>query len=641
MSNENIKKIQDENIKKIQDSIKAQNLSYKINLAGILYNLNYENDISYLSRGIRSFLKDFQKITLNNKNTNPLKPMSNNTKKALKKLNFDHNVISIHYILYILTKYFNPEISKKTMLKMIKSDQCENEILTIILKERARKIYNTIRFNNERYNGHITNHRVVANIPYEKSHRAILTLIEDIADIDVHVFNETSKKLITNLVDLNEYYIIESILELAWFLEHPEASAIDALSFWSKKVKELDKIRIIDIIYMIKEKSTIFKLPHDVNKLDNIMENRLLMMLHILCLQRLNKKTRPKEICGDTRINKYEGNSDGEGDEGDGKEDEGDGKVEGDKADGKEDEGDADEGEGEENKNSENKIILRQKKELNKLTSEQKVRNLQKSRVNRFTDKMRAKFAGGGSKLHMFNKPIDSAMSPIFDKCKSLYDPIYSFLQKSVTTYTKGDSHNTKTNVIPLLLTLHHICSNIREHGMYRIININNDIVLFINHIITHTENNTNKKINKQLLTLPKVYLSTLFNKSSTYKPPTSIPYVQLFTYENNLNIQPNDLTKNTEINNELKSFFNKKDVYILNTQSSQLNKNIPIALYEIDFSKIDLYTPNIKINKLENNFLNTKTPDLFLDNLISLKNVTFNNAELALSIFIAFKEII
>ena len=53
------------------------------------------------------------------------------------------------------------------------------------------------------------------------------------------------------------------------------------------------------------------------------------------------------------------------------------------------------------------------------------------------------------------------------------------------------------------------------------------------------------------------------------------------------------------------------------------------------------MYTPNIKIKKLENNFLNTKTPDLFLDNLISLKNVTFNNAELALSIFIAFKEII
>jgi hypothetical protein len=61
----------------------------------------------------------------------------------------------------------------------------------------------------------------------------------------------------------------------------------------------------------------------------------------------------------------------------------------------------------------------------------------------------------------------------------------------------------------------------------------------------------------------------------------------------------------------------------------------------EIDFSKIDMHTPNIKINKLENNFFNTKTPDLFLDNLISLKNVTFNNAELALSIFIAFKEII
>ena len=33
-----------ENIKKIQDSIKAQNLSYKINVAGILYILNENNN---------------------------------------------------------------------------------------------------------------------------------------------------------------------------------------------------------------------------------------------------------------------------------------------------------------------------------------------------------------------------------------------------------------------------------------------------------------------------------------------------------------------------------------------------------------------------------------------------------------------
>ena len=617
-------------VNEIKQSIKEQKLSYKINLAGILYDLNYENDTSYVSRGIRSFLKDFQKITLNNTNTNPLKPMSANTKKALKKLKFKNNIISIHYILYILTKYFNPEISDKIMIKMIKSNQCENEILTIILKERARKIYNTIRFNKERYNGYITNHRVVANIPYEKSHHAILKLIEDIAGIDVHVFNEKSKKLITNLVDLDKYYIIESILELAWFLEHPDASKTDTTEFWSNTMKELNKIRIIDIIQMIKEKSSISTLPHDVNKLDNNIENRLLMMLHILHLQRLNNPKSPTNECGDTRKNPYEGDKDGEAKQ-DGEAGEGDEGDEGDEG------GEAGEA-GEEGDEEEKNLILKQKEKLKNLKSEKKAIYSKKHPV---MPKVRSLISkGGGSKLHMFNKPIDSAMSPIFDKFKSLYDPIYSFLEKSVTTYTKGDSHNTKTNVIPLLLTLHHICSNIHEHGMYRIININNDIVLFVNHIITHTEKNTNKELNKQLVRLPKVYLSTLFNKTSTYKPPTSIPYIQLFTYENNLNIQSNDLTKNTEINNELKSFFNKKDVYILN-RSSELNKNIPIALYEIDFSKIDLYTPNIKIKKLHNNFLNTKNPDLFLDNLISLKNVTFNNAELALSIFIAFKEII
>lgn len=607
---------QNTNIVHIQQTIQQYKLPYIINVAGILYDLNNTNDTSYISRGIRSFLKDFKPIKLNKKSNkgfvtesdnesdndsyndldndsdNDLdtlsnntisnngfvtrsdndsdtssnkKKMSQNTKKLFNELEFTNDTISIHYILYILSKYFNPDISKENMLKMLKKNKCDNTILTIILRERARKIYNTIRFNKERYNGYVTNHRVVANIPYEKSHHDILSLIGDITQIEPETVHPNDRKRIISVAEeIPNNYFFNLILELSWMLHHPESSPHKINNITEQFMKQfIDNIRIIDVITMIKEyDSHIAVLPHNYNKHDEI-EQRLLTLIHIYQLSTLlDNNTPPPSKCTNTMPNIVTYNHSSKG--------------------------------------------------------------------------------GGISKLTVFNKPLDAAMSPIFDHFKSLYDPIYSFLQKSVTTYTKGDSHNTKTNVIPLLLTLHHICSNIREYGMYRIININNDILLFLNHIIKHTEKNTNKEINKQLLTLPKVYLSTLFNKSNTYKPPTSIPYIQLFTYENNLNIQSNDLTKNTEINNQLKSFFNKKDVYILNNSSNtQLNKNIPITLYEIDFSKIDLYTPNIKINKLENNFLNTKTPDLFLDNLISLKNVTFNNAELALSIFIAFKEII
>ena len=657
-------------VKEIKKTIEEKKWSNIFDVAGILYDLNYENDTSYISRGIKSFLKDFKPIKINSNQSFNEKKMSKNTEKLFQAIEFD--TISIQYILYILSTYFNPTIHKQNMLKMLKNNSCDRIILEIILRERARKINNTIRFNRERYNGYITNHRVVANIPYEKSHHTILSLIGEISQIEPDSISNKDKKRITNIVDIGEG-LTGYILDLSWMLQHSEASN-DSMNIKSN-IPNIDKIRMVDVITMIKEKDPhIAVLPHNYNKHDEI-EQRLLTLVHIYQLSRLLESKKPVTKCIDTITGTHSEDS----------------KISVKSKDSiisvqklKKKRNEEDKkiiiiiqaiiNENQKQTENENALIesiidaLRDIKNPNRIRDiiqastndedivntifnsnfyknileqtynkyeEEKTKEDYKQSINDLTelknnteinlnnvlnivdaylhnksDKISslgyilklAKFeyntiedlliqysnlpqtvnlsSGGGSKLTMFNKSLDSAMSPIFDHFKSLYDPIYSFLQKSVTAYTKGDSHNTKTNVIPLLLTLHHICSNIREHGMYRITNINNDILLFVNHIITHTEKNTNKKINKQLLTLPKVYLSTLFNKTSTYKPPTSIPYIQLFTYENNLNIQPNDLTKNTEINNELKSFFNKKDVYILNSQSSQLNKNIPINIY-------------------------------------------------------------
>ena len=74
--------------------------------------------------------------------------------------------------------------------------------------------------------------------------------------------------------------------------------------------------------------------------------------------------------------------------------------------------------------------------------------------------------------------------------------------------------------------------------------------------------------------------------------------------------------------------------------------------MYEIDFDSIDVAENGIKIEHLPDNYFNLeenkektgkteKTDELFLDKIVTIKPyVVFNDAELALSIFTAFKEL-
>ena len=188
-------------------------------------------------------------------------------------------------------------------------------------------------------------------------------------------------------------------------------------------------------------------------------------------------------------------------------------------------------------------------------------------------------------------------MLPLFDYFKVSY-PIYSFLE---TNILKNSNLSIKS-----LLTLLHLCNILKSHnyGMYRITNID-DSLLFIISIIHFKE--------KQ----------NILNKSDTC--------IKFFTVDNL--IIPSD----ENINKEL-SFFDKNNLYILYTNSDYVMKDIEMNLYDIDFTDVNMSKQTFKINKLDNF---SKTPELYLDQLVSLKKYFFNDKELVLSIFIAFKEII
>lgn len=275
--------------------------------------------------------------------------------------------------------------------------------------------------------------------------------------------------------------------------------------------------------------------------------------------------------------------------------------------------------------------------------------------------------SGGAAKT--LEKPLGIAMNPMFDYFKAVYHPIYDFVESNLITYSKN-TNSLKKVIIPQLTTLLHICNNLNPsnnttaglntYGIYKITNVDSTIIEFINsmlkstitHISTYKDDIERNIFNEQLFKLPKVRLSSLVNKFeniNTYKDPDSLPYIQFFTVGGNINLiskekfmDPSKPEMTEQVFNSVTEFFTPTDLYILCTKSENVKQNIPMNIYQIDYDSIDVGDKSIKINNIPDNYFNkNKEPILYLENLVTITDyVIFNDAELALSIFIALKEL-
>jgi hypothetical protein len=90
-----------------------------------------------------------------------------------------------------------------------------------------------------------------------------------------------------------------------------------------------------------------------------------------------------------------------------------------------------------------------------------------------------------------------------------------------------------------------------------------------------------------------------------------------------------------------INELFVPTDLYILCTKSENIMENIPTAVYEIDFDSVDISKLGMDITTPDNYFNKNKDAGLHLENFVNLTEYdVFNDAELALSIFISFKEL-
>jgi len=490
----------------------------------------------------------------------------------------------------LLRKYMN--LSVKNKKKLVFDSPDDKTDLINILKKRANVLKNSNGFTSS----------TLKNEIFKRSYKNIIDLIQQLegsSSKSIKVDDEactTAKKTVKAIPDDDKF---QMILEMAWYLLHPDKVPSDIGCDWAKLVKELERLRVGDILKQIREAEPVSEPSKNaLNYFKKINIETVLKKDTIVNALDQAKKF-ATEIQDETAIESIK-------------------------------------------KRLELLLnILEMKKYLAK-GSEIDENGLKRSMISN-------PMKGGALAI---NKPLGKAMLPLFDYFKVVYDPIYSFLERSIIKY---QTINQNQIIIPQLTTLLHICNNMRPntYGVYRITNVDTELLSFIKFMINatkdHVDTITNKvnknTFNKQIFKLPKVRLSSLPNKSlapatsnSIYKDPDTLPSIEFFIMNANIQYLSNSILKQ-DTNDAIKDFYKENNIYITYGEPEK----IPINVYNIDYSTVDI-SNTINIDNLTDNYFNKNKDtltDLLFENILDITEyVKYNDAELALSIFIAFKEL-
>ena len=528
---------------------------------------------------------------------------------------------------FLIRKYLY--ISLKGKKRLVFEDPKEKAELIAILRKRAKKIESSNEFTSS----------TLKNTLLQRSYLNIQRLIQELEGPDYKGFKFPSlpdislpctkaKKYIRTIPENRLYQLI---LEIAWYLLHPDDVPEKVKCDWAKTIKQLDTLRIGDLVINEKQNgnsvspsnyfkrinlSSVVKSKTLVNALDQARE----MAQQIEgTTANDNMKERLQTLINILEIKKYLSDD------------------------------------------------LPVDKDRVKIIDVPAATSISNSLISNPMKGGAGAGAGAGAGKAL-DKPLGIAMRPLFNYFKVVFDPVYSLLESSIDTYSKKT--DIQKVMIPQLTTVLHICNNLNPsetttsglntYGVYRIKNVDETLITFMNNMIASTDtyvssvgDDAKRNIfNRQLFHLPKVRLSSLLNKfidPMKYSDPDSIPYIQLFTVGGNLRLIEKDKFMNStkpemteEVFKAVNEFFTPTDLYILCTKSDNVKENIPMNMYEIDYDNVDVGETGIQIDNISNNYFNkNKKPELYLENLVTLlPYVVFNDAELALSILILFKEL-
>jgi hypothetical protein len=286
--------------------------------------------------------------------------------------------------------------------------------------------------------------------------------------------------------------------------------------------------------------------------------------------------------------------------------------------------------------------------------------------INPRGDMSAAPQQGGQAKvISTLSSPLGQAMLPIFDYLRILYDPIYSILEKGITP-------SVQRAVLPHLLLLLHLCNEFnspsipvkREFGLYHIHNLSEEAVRFLSEQIQKLDQATYEMktdeereiFRRQIFQLPNLRLRSLIKNDGTL--PTgvnqqlSVFHLQFFVVGVNLllpsteEFQKSNPDMDTSVYPILRSAFPNGTVFLAYTDASTTYKDVPLSLFQVDYQALKVDDPTIavqpysaEVNQLLEKGL-IKENDRFVDKVLTVKPyLHFNYPQLAMSVLLALKQ--
>ncbi len=281
----------------------------------------------------------------------------------------------------------------------------------------------------------------------------------------------------------------------------------------------------------------------------------------------------------------------------------------------------------------------------------------------------------GGAEQKEMSSGLRASLIPFFDYFSGLYDPVYGVLDESISSAEVKPS-------VDELIRLFNIVSKInpendpKKYGVYRLVGLEKSVADFVRHLIKSTEFHTDKLSDSEkneyfedLSVLPRVRISSVVNQfSSNYKDPSKLPFISLMLVGAGITLLSEDEIEDPikgfirksmdshgvssanktlsslnfgQIHESITDYFNDSNLYIVcNSEKDKL----PLNVYDIDINTIKLEDTTINGTLLENNYFNKLkigSSSLFLDDLVTVDNENIvNEAAFALAIFISMKDL-
>jgi hypothetical protein len=230
------------------------------------------------------------------------------------------------------------------------------------------------------------------------------------------------------------------------------------------------------------------------------------------------------------------------------------------------------------------------------------------------------KYLSTHSTSDRLSHPLQNAMGSVIRRFKDIFDPLYTVLKKGIPSSLE--------NTLPSLLLTLHLCDTLRSKpkGLYRITDVPSALLNFVTKQLDAIQNYVTKRSKKQQ---EEFYRQVYALSTQSFKNEEN-SLIQLYIKDHNIRLL---------IDQEpISSFFmDGNHLYLLSTTYYNIQeKNTPLQLYSIEYDSLHLEDAVFYETDYE-----TKRNEIIDDVFTLDQNIAYTSTELAMSMLIAFDNLI